>query len=100
MRSEIMLDHYGVTEENWRDALVKEPHFIISETPRFVGRAIAALAGDPNVALWNLCQAVSSRKCMVFMILMAHSQMPGDISEKCRMLGNQRMLPSIANGKR
>ena len=38
MRSEIMLDHYGMTEENWRDALVKEPQFIISETPRFVGR--------------------------------------------------------------
>jgi hypothetical protein len=37
MRSEIMLDHYGMTEENWRDALVKEPQFIISETPRFVG---------------------------------------------------------------
>lgn len=38
MRSEIMLDHYGMTEENWRDALVKEPQFIISETPRFIGR--------------------------------------------------------------
>jgi NAD(P)-dependent dehydrogenase (short-subunit alcohol dehydrogenase family) len=59
MRSEIMLDHYGVTEENWRDAIVKEPHFIISETPRFVGRAVAALAGDPEVARWN-GQSVSS----------------------------------------
>lgn len=53
MRSEIMLDHYGVTEENWRDATVKEPHFIISESPRFVGRAVAALAGDPEAARWN-----------------------------------------------
>jgi len=53
MRSEIMLEHYGVREENWRDALEKEPHFIISETPRFVGRAIASLAGDPEVARWN-----------------------------------------------
>ncbi|CAH8769594.1 SDR family oxidoreductase [Paenibacillus dendritiformis] len=59
MRSEIMLDHYGVTEENWRDATVKEPHFIISESPRFVGRAVAALAGDPEAARWN-GQSVSS----------------------------------------
>ncbi|CAH8708887.1 SDR family oxidoreductase [Paenibacillus thiaminolyticus] len=59
MRSEIMLDHYGVTEENWRDAAVKEPHFIISESPRFVGRAVAALAGDPEAARWN-GQSVSS----------------------------------------
>ncbi|MGG3838329.1 SDR family oxidoreductase [Paenibacillus thiaminolyticus] len=59
MRSEIMLDHYGVTEENWRDATVKEPHFVISESPRFVGRAVAALAGDPEAARWN-GQSVSS----------------------------------------
>lgn len=53
MRSEIMLEHYGVREENWQDALEKEPHFIISETTRYVGRAVAALAGDPEVARWN-----------------------------------------------
>ncbi|WP_086791773.1 SDR family oxidoreductase [Streptomyces thermovulgaris] len=53
MRSEMMLDHYGVTEENWRDALEKVPHFAISETPRYVGRAVAALAADPDVARWN-----------------------------------------------
>lgn len=53
MRSELMLDHFGVKEENWRDATETEPHFIISESPRFVGRAIAALAGDQNAARWN-----------------------------------------------
>jgi NAD(P)-dependent dehydrogenase (short-subunit alcohol dehydrogenase family) len=53
MRSEIMLDHFGVTEENWRDAISHEPHFAISETPRFVGRAVAALAGDPRHSRWN-----------------------------------------------
>ncbi|MCP2258213.1 NAD(P)-dependent dehydrogenase, short-chain alcohol dehydrogenase family [Streptoalloteichus tenebrarius] len=53
MRSEIMLDHYGVTEENWRDALEKEPHFAISETPAYTGRAVAALAADPDVHRWN-----------------------------------------------
>ncbi|KZE69001.1 short-chain dehydrogenase [Fictibacillus phosphorivorans] len=46
MRSEIMLETFGVTEENWEDALKKDPHFGISETPRFVGRAVAALSGD------------------------------------------------------
>ncbi|MER7754174.1 SDR family oxidoreductase [Kitasatospora sp. NPDC097643] len=53
LRSEMMLDHFGVTEENWRDALAREPHFGISETPFFVGRAVAALAADPDVARWN-----------------------------------------------
>ncbi|MBC2868500.1 SDR family oxidoreductase [Streptomyces mexicanus] len=53
LRSEIMLDLFGVREENWRDALRREPHFAISETPRYVGRAVAALAADPDVARWN-----------------------------------------------
>lgn len=53
MRSEIMLEEFGVAEQNWRDALVREPHFAISETPRFVGRAVAALASDPDRARWN-----------------------------------------------
>ena len=53
MRSEIMLEHFGVTEATWRDALAKEPHFAISETPHFVGRAVAALAADPDRARWN-----------------------------------------------
>jgi len=50
MRSEMMLENYGVTEASWRDAATKNPHFVaISETPRFVGRAVAALAADPDV---------------------------------------------------
>ncbi len=53
LRSEMMLDHYGVTEENWRDACAKEPHFAISETPHFVGRAVAALAADPERHRWQ-----------------------------------------------
>ncbi|MEV0981419.1 SDR family oxidoreductase [Streptomyces sp. NPDC049915] len=53
LRSEIMLDHFGVREDNWRDALDREPHFAISETPRYVGRAVAALAADPDVARFN-----------------------------------------------
>lgn len=53
LRSEMMLEHYGVTEANWRDGAKVEPHFVISETPRFVGRAVAALAADPDKARWN-----------------------------------------------
>lgn len=53
MRSEIMLGHFGVREDNWRDALTEVPHFAISETPRYVGRAVAALAADPDRARWN-----------------------------------------------
>jgi NAD(P)-dependent dehydrogenase (short-subunit alcohol dehydrogenase family) len=53
LRSEMMLEHYGVTEETWRDATRTEPHFAISESPAYVGRAVAALAADPDRARWN-----------------------------------------------
>ncbi|MBG0850650.1 SDR family oxidoreductase [Streptomyces spinoverrucosus] len=53
LRSEMMLDHYGVREDNWRDALDQTPHFAISETPRYVGRAVTALAADPDVSRFN-----------------------------------------------
>ncbi len=50
LRSEAVLGSFGVTEANWRDAIEKDPYFAESETPSFVGRAIAALAADPDVA--------------------------------------------------
>jgi NAD(P)-dependent dehydrogenase (short-subunit alcohol dehydrogenase family) len=53
LRSEQMLDNYRVTEANWRDAIEIQPHFAITETPRYVGRAVAHLAADPDVARWN-----------------------------------------------
>jgi NAD(P)-dependent dehydrogenase (short-subunit alcohol dehydrogenase family) len=53
LRSEQMLDNYGVKEENWRDAIAKQPHFVITETPRYVGRGVAQLAVDPAVERWN-----------------------------------------------
>jgi NAD(P)-dependent dehydrogenase (short-subunit alcohol dehydrogenase family) len=53
LRSEAMLEAYGVTESNWRDATRKMPHFAISESPAFVGRAVVALAQDPDVARWS-----------------------------------------------
>lgn len=62
LRSEAMLDHFGVTEANWQEAVKQDPHFIASETPFYVGRAVAALASDANVSAksgnvyssWNL----------------------------------------------
>ncbi len=48
LRSEEMLDHFGVAENNWQDAVVQEPGFAESETPHFVGRALAHLAADPD----------------------------------------------------
>ena len=69
LRSEMMLENFGVTEDNWRDALdpsraqvgqpVAPPDFALSESPRYVGRAIASLALDPERARWNQ-QSVSS----------------------------------------
>jgi NAD(P)-dependent dehydrogenase (short-subunit alcohol dehydrogenase family) len=53
LRSEVMLDAFGVTEATWQDATEAQPHFAISESPRYVGRAVAALAADPDVARWN-----------------------------------------------
>jgi len=54
MRSEMMLDIYGVTEETWREGTIGNPHFrAISESPRFVGRAVAALAADPELDARN-----------------------------------------------
>jgi NAD(P)-dependent dehydrogenase (short-subunit alcohol dehydrogenase family) len=53
LRSEMMLEAFGVTEANWQDATAQVPHFAISESPAFVGRAIAALAQDPQVSRWN-----------------------------------------------
>ncbi len=53
LRSEEMLDHFGVTEATWRDAVEKEPHFAIAESPALIGRAVAALAADRDRARWN-----------------------------------------------
>jgi len=49
LRSEVMLEHFGVMEENWRDAVKKNPDYIASETPLYAGRAVASLAADPNI---------------------------------------------------
>jgi len=53
LRSEAMLEIFGVTEENWRDGIAKDRYFAISETPYYIGRAVVALASDPDVARWS-----------------------------------------------
>lgn len=62
LRSEAVLEHFGVTEANWRDGVAQDPNFAHSETPAYLGRAVAALAADPNIlaktgralATWDL----------------------------------------------
>jgi NAD(P)-dependent dehydrogenase (short-subunit alcohol dehydrogenase family) len=49
LRSESMLEHFGVTEQNWRDGGKKDKNFLASESPLFIGRAVAALAADPKI---------------------------------------------------
>ena len=51
LRSESMLEHNGVTEANWRDGGKKDRNFLASESPLFIGRAVAALAQDPKVLI-------------------------------------------------
>jgi NAD(P)-dependent dehydrogenase (short-subunit alcohol dehydrogenase family) len=88
LRSEMMLEHFGVTEENWRDGAAVNPHFAaISESPRFVGRAVAALAADPRsrspqrrlVLLWGARARVRihRRRRLPARLLALHGRGPG-----------------------
>ncbi|GGN62681.1 short-chain dehydrogenase [Streptomyces kronopolitis] len=53
LRSEEMLDHFGVTEETWREAVATDPHFAIAESPALIARGVRALAADPDKARWS-----------------------------------------------
>jgi len=66
LRSEAMLDAFRVTEATWRDATKIQPHFAISESPAFVGRAVVALAQDPDVARWNGQSLSSGQQAKVY----------------------------------
>ena len=76
LRSEMMLDNFGVSEDNWRDALdqtraqkgqpVAPPDFAFSESPRYVGRAIASLALDPDRKRWNQQSLTSGELARVY----------------------------------
>lgn len=66
LRSEMMLEAYGVTEPDWRDATERSPHFAISESPAFIGRAVVALARDPDVARWNGASLSSGQLARIY----------------------------------
>jgi NAD(P)-dependent dehydrogenase (short-subunit alcohol dehydrogenase family) len=72
LRSEMMLENYGVAEERWRDALAPTasppapPGFAVSESPRYVGRAVAALAADPDRHRWNQRSATSGQLALTY----------------------------------
>ena len=71
LRSEMMLEGFGVSEDNWRDAVDNDPptappDFALSESPRYVGRAVAALAADPDRARWNQRSVTSGQLAMAY----------------------------------
>jgi NAD(P)-dependent dehydrogenase (short-subunit alcohol dehydrogenase family) len=66
LRSEAMLEAFGVSESNWQDATKVQPHFAISESPVFVGRAVTALASDPMVSRWNGMSLSSGQLAKVY----------------------------------
>ncbi|MFF4578870.1 SDR family oxidoreductase [Streptomyces sp. NPDC001389] len=67
LRSEQMLGHFGVMEDNWRDAIAQEPSFAIAESPHYLARAVAALAADPDrAARWNGKSASSGELAKVY----------------------------------
>ena len=86
LRSEMMLDAYGVTEANWRDAALKSPHFVISETPRFVGRAVAALASDADRSRWNGLSVSSGELAKVY----GFTDLDGSRPDACGMPSRSR----------
>ena len=72
LRSEMMLDNFGVSEERWRDALAPTaspqapPGFAVSETPRYIGRGVAALAADPDRHRWNQQSLTSGQLALTY----------------------------------
>jgi NAD(P)-dependent dehydrogenase (short-subunit alcohol dehydrogenase family) len=98
LRSEMMLDAFGVTEQTWRDALDKQPHFAISETPAYVGRAVAALAADPERARWNGRSLSSGQLAQVY----GFTDLDGSQPDAWRYLVEvqDRALPADVTGYR
>jgi len=95
LRSEAMLEAFGVTESSWRDAIERVPGFAVSESPAFVGRAVVALARDPDVSRWNGQSLSSGQLAKVYdftdidgsqpdawryMIEVEDTEKPGDVS--------------------
>ena len=66
LRSEAMLDEFGVTEQNWRDATAAVPHFCVSESPAYVARGIAALAADSGVTRYAGTSLTSAQLARIY----------------------------------
>lgn len=98
LRSEAMLEAHGVTERTWRDALAHTPHFAVSESPAFVGRAVAALAADPDVARWNGRSLSSGELAQVY----GFTDLDGSRPDAWRYLAEvqDRGLPADVTGYR
>ncbi len=99
MRSEMMLEHYGVTEADWRDAIARQPHFVITETPRFVGRAVAALAADPRASggTASRCRAGSSPGSTGSRTSTARARTAGATSWRSRRPAARRTRPGTGD---
>jgi NAD(P)-dependent dehydrogenase (short-subunit alcohol dehydrogenase family) len=101
LRSEMMLERYGVTEENWRDGAAVNPHFAaISESPRFVGRAVAALAAvrSSNVATAARSRPAASRASTASPTSTAPDPTAGATSSKCKMRAGRQTPRATADG--
>jgi NAD(P)-dependent dehydrogenase (short-subunit alcohol dehydrogenase family) len=76
LRSEEMLDIFGVTEETWREAIDKQAHWALSESPVYLGRGVAALAADPERARWNGQSLSSGQLAKVYGVTDADGSRP------------------------
>lgn len=91
LRSEMMLDNWSVTEDSWREALKSDrpgglptapPGFAQSESPRYVGRGVAALAADPDRARWNQASVTSAELARAYGVTDVDGTQPDSWSEQ------------------
>jgi len=90
LRSEMMLDNYGVTEENWQTV---PGHFGISESPRYVGRAVAALASDPQLARWNQASLSSGQLAREYGFTDVDGNLPPEVRNLAALIGEENVPP-------
>jgi hypothetical protein len=104
----MMLDNFGVSEENWRDALrptsdnnhpAAPAGFALSESPRYAGRAVVALAADPDRARWNGKSVSSGHLASVLdsRTLTAHGPTSGDTSKRSASVDLRQISTTIGN---
>jgi NAD(P)-dependent dehydrogenase (short-subunit alcohol dehydrogenase family) len=98
LRSEAVLDAYGVNEANWRDATKIQPHFAISESPAFVGARSPRWQPirTSRVGTANLCRAGNFRRSTASPILTVASPMPGAMSSRSKTRASLPTSQAIA----